>query len=136
MCLEGNYCTDVVERTTKWQGKIGLLLISDYGYATGGGNTTDRTTCLNTFLYSWNKDNVSDCKNNNWQLNSSSWQWSLIASPFSSDNATVYDISYAGHIGWFHVSNNIAVYPSVYLKSSVKIASGDGTKDNAFVLTE
>ena len=44
ICSSGNYCNDTVERTTKWTGKVGLMYPSDYGYATSGGDTTDRAT--------------------------------------------------------------------------------------------
>ena len=40
-------------RPTYWVGKIGLMYPSDYGYATGGGVTTDRTTCLEYQLKDW-----------------------------------------------------------------------------------
>ena len=39
-----------------------------------------------------------------------------------------------GHIGADIVSRNGNISPSVYLSSSVRIISGDGTKDNAYVL--
>ena len=62
ICSSGTYCNDKVERATTWTGKVGLMYPSDYGYATSGGSTTDRATCLNTVLYSWDGSSVSDCK--------------------------------------------------------------------------
>ena len=41
---------------------------SDYGYATSGGSTSNRTSCLNSELYNW--DSASDCYNNDWLYNS------------------------------------------------------------------
>ena len=38
-------------RPTTLPGKIGLMYPSDYGYATSGGSTTDRATCLAKELY-------------------------------------------------------------------------------------
>ena len=38
---------------TTWTGKVGLMYPSDYGYATSGGSTTDRATCLAKEIYSW-----------------------------------------------------------------------------------
>ena len=51
-------------RPTEWQGKIGLMYTSDYGYATSGGSTSTRTSCLAKELYNWDSNSYSDCKNN------------------------------------------------------------------------
>ena len=51
ICTSGAYCNDTVTRTTTWNGKIGLMYPSDYGYATSGGSTSNRTSCLNKELY-------------------------------------------------------------------------------------
>ena len=42
-------------RPTAWQGKVGLMYPSDYGYATSGGTSMNRTSCLATILYNWDK---------------------------------------------------------------------------------
>ena len=31
-------CSDTVQRTTTWRGKVGLMYPSDFGYATDGGD--------------------------------------------------------------------------------------------------
>ena len=51
-------------RPTEWIGSIGLMYPSDYGYATSGGSTTNRESCLAKELYNWNSSSFSDCKNN------------------------------------------------------------------------
>ena len=44
-----------------WQGKIGLIYPSDYGFATSGENNENRKDCLNKFLYkNWNDSNCYD----------------------------------------------------------------------------
>ena len=40
-------------RPTTWTGKIALMYPSDYGYATAGGTTTNRASCLAKELYNW-----------------------------------------------------------------------------------
>ena len=40
-------------RPTTWTGKIALMYPSDYGYATAGGTTTNRESCLAKELYNW-----------------------------------------------------------------------------------
>jgi len=42
ICSSGDYCTDQVLRTVAWNGNVGLMYPSDYGYATSGGDTTNR----------------------------------------------------------------------------------------------
>src|SRR5699024_7966684 len=69
-------------RSTEWTGKIALMYPSDYGYATSGGTTTNRESCLAKELYNWSSSSYSDCKNNDYLYNSRSIQWTL--TPFSS----------------------------------------------------
>ena len=44
--------------------KVGLMYPSDYGYATVGGTTTNKSSCRAKELYNWNSSSHSDCKNN------------------------------------------------------------------------
>ena len=62
ICTSGDWCSDTVTRTTTWNGKIGLMYPSDYGYATSGGSTSPRTSCINKELLNWRE--ASDCYNN------------------------------------------------------------------------
>ena len=78
-------------RPTEWQGKVGLMYPSDYGYATSGGSTSNRTSCLNKELYNWDSSSYSDCKNNDWLYDSSTVQWTL--APYSSDSYHVFYVS-------------------------------------------
>ena len=128
----GKLCNDTVERTTTWTGKVGLMYPSDYGYATSGSSTTDRSACLNKDLYNWDDDNVSDCYNNDWLFNSG-YQWTL--SPFASSYNANYVFSVYS-LGSVHnnISYNCSVRPVVYLKSNVLISSGTGSQDDPFVL--
>ena len=67
ICTSGDWCSDTVTRTTTWNGKIGLMYPSDYGYATSGGSTSPRTSCINKELLNWRE--ASDCYNNDWLYN-------------------------------------------------------------------
>ena len=119
------------ERGTEWTGKIGLMYPSDYGYATSGGDTTDRTSCLATPLYSWNSPGYSYCKNNDW-LFTGKYQWTL--TPISSSSSSVFDVYNTGYVN-NGASSSGAVRPSVYLKSNIAISGGDGSIDFPYVLT-
>ena len=131
ICSSGNYCNDTIERTTTWTGKVGLMYPSDYGYATSGGSTTDKTTCLNTYLNGWSS--VSDCINNDWLFNSS-YQWTLSPYASSSFAYNAFIVSISGGVVNFYASHNYGVRPVVYLTSNVEIQSGDGSSGNPFIL--
>ena len=134
ICSSGTYCNDTVERTTTWTGKVGLMYPSDYGYATSGGDTTDRATCLNTVLYSWDGSSVSDCKNNNWLFNSS-YQWTLSPYAYSSRASIAFGVNSDGRVDSYSAYHGDGVRPVVYLSSNVGVQSGDGSRGNPFILS-
>ncbi len=84
-------------RSTSWTGKVGLMYPSDYGYATSGGTTTNRASCLSKEMYNWDDSSVSDCKNNDWMYNSNIWQWTI--SPRADDSNYVFFVCGAGCVG-------------------------------------
>ena len=118
--------------STSWIGKVGLMYPSDYGYATSGGSSTNRNSCLAKELYNWDSSGYSDCKNNDWMYNSNIWQWTM--SPRADDSYYVFYVDDAGFVG-----NSIANYayagrPVVYLKSTIKVISGSGTTSSPYIL--
>ena len=134
ICSSGTYCNDSEIRTTSWIGKVALMYPSDYGYATVGGTTTNKETCLNTSLYSWSGSGVSDCKNNSW-LKPSSWTWTLSPRASSSSAHSVFYVYDNGSVYDNHVSDTGAVRPAFFLQSSITIADGDGSSDMPYKLT-
>ena len=134
ICLSGTFCNDTVERTTTWKGLVGLMYPSDYGYATSGGSTTDRATCLNKELYNWSDSSVSDCKNNDWLYNSSSNQWTISPSASSSVARYAFRVYSRGYVDNTSAYDGNAVLPVVYLSSNVGVQSGDGSRGNPFIL--
>ena len=117
-------------RPTEWTGQIGLMYPSDYGYATSGGSTTDRASCLAKELYNW--DSVSDCYNNDWLYDSSNHQWTL--TPTSDLSLNVFLLRSA--LGYSSARNTyFAVSPVLYLSFNVKISGGDGSKNSPFELS-
>ena len=117
-------------RPTEWTGQIGLMYPSDYGYATSGGSSVNRASCLAKELYNW--DSVSDCYNNDWLYDSSNHQWTL--TPYSAYSTLVFSLS-------SYVSNSTvndtdtAVSPALYLSSNVRISGGTGEKSDPFTLS-
>lgn len=134
ICSSSDSCNDTVTRTTLWTGKVGLMYPSDYGYATGGGSTTSRATCLNTDLSNWGS--YSDCYNNNWiflyLINS--WQLTLTPKALSDAAFRVFVVNGTGAVRIAVASSANIVRPVVYLKNNVKISGGDGSSSNPFVL--
>ena len=120
-------------RSTSWIGKVGLMYPSDYGYATSGGTTTNRASCLAEEMYSWGDSSVSDCKNNDWMYNSSNRQWTI--TPRQDLTGTVFSVSSAGYV-YYNGSAyiNYGVRPVVHLKSTIKVISGSGTKESPYIL--
>ena len=115
-------------RPTEWPGKVGLMYPSDYGYATSGGSTSNRTSCLAKELYNWN--GASDCKNNDWLLDSNNWQWTI--APYSSNSDYVFLVISPGSVHYYYAGGYYAVRPSVYLIPSTSILGGEGTLENPY----
>ena len=135
-CTSGERCTDTIERTTSWIGKVALMYPSDYGYATSGGNTSNRTSCLNKELSSWGDswNNSTDCTNNNWLKTSDNFVSLLTPHTSSSSNAYYASIYPGGSLNANFGYYSAIVYPSVYLISSVSILSGEGTPENPYTI--
>ena len=125
-CKDGTYCNDLIIRTTKWTGYIGLPYITDWAYA------SSESVC-ETNMEAKDSSNNYICKNNNWmQRGSDTWYLSP-------------DVSYGNaRDAWRVVGDDIAssrfasvphaVAPSTYLKSNVIIESGNGSSTNPYKL--
>lgn len=119
-------------RPTIWTGKIGLMYPSDYGYATSGGQTRDRATCLANALYDWYDSSISDCTSNDYLFKSSYHQWTL--APGSS---LAYDVLVAysrGTVFGRDANNSYGVRPALFLKSSISISGGTGSSKEPYQL--
>ena len=125
--------TVYTDRPTTWTGKIALMYPSDYGYATAGGTTTNRESCLAKELYNWDGSGVSDCKNNDYLFKSAYTQWTL--APRSSNFNGAFYVRTEGYLVNNHVSNTYGVRPAAYLKSSISLSSvGDGSSTSPYQL--
>jgi len=143
------------DEISAWTGKVGLIYASDYGYATSGGTTANRTTCLQTALNNWKNSDVSDCKDNNYLYKSSHVQWLLNLYGDARD-LNVLNIDIRGKVSdtaKFTTSTstkikyeplepvvlpnnqNVNVYPSLYLKSNISISAGTGSSGDPYQLS-
>ena len=112
---------------------IGLLSPSDYGYGTSGG-TTGRNNCFTTALYSWNLN--QECGNSDWLKPNSNiqWTWTITARTFNASYVLLLDSN--GQVHRSHSKDARNVFPSLYLKTNVKILNDgqDGSAEKPFNL--
>ena len=118
--------------STSWIGKVGLMYPSDYGYATSGGSSTNRNSCLAKELYNWDSSGYSDCKNNDWMYNGNIWQWTM--SPRAASSSYVFYVDGTGYVHNSYANDTFAGRPVVYLKSTIKVISGSGTTSSPYIL--
>ena len=120
-------------RPTTWTGKIGLMYPSDYGYATSGGTTKDRATCLAKELYNW--VDFSDCYENDYLLDVKNWQWTL--APYSAYAYGVFGVYWHGYVRYSNLNARPAreVHPVLFLKSNIQVDKGTGAKSNPYTLS-
>jgi len=129
ICSDGEFCTDTLTRTLTWQGKVGLVYPSDYGYATSGGSAANRTTCLTSSMSTW----VPDCSENNWMNKNTN---TLTISPLATEKHaySIFIIGTQGTMASSVATTPRAALPTIYLKSNLKIISGNGTLNTPFSL--
>ena len=113
-----------------WVGELGLMYVSDYGYASSNCN---------------NSTNLESCNNQNWLNNIISLNtnypdsWTITASledyyrrtvsSFYVNNQGVSDMYVCG------MDSGKQIFPTLYLKSNVLITGGDGTSTNPYKLS-
>lgn len=107
---DGNATTSV--------GKVGLMYLSDYGYAAD-------PECWNKSLNSYN----TVARNKNWLI-LGSYQWTIAHS--ISQRLSAYAISGAGRLDNALSGNAYAVRPVFYLNSDITYVSGTGTSSDPY----
>ena len=119
-------------RATTWTGKVGLIYASDYGYASTNAECRNNMRAGVTYVNgTWDYSNGL-CKNDNWLFKLNVWYWTL--SPSSSDSNGVFNVYRDGAVNRSSVYDANRIFPSVYLKSNIKILSGEGTKTDPYIL--
>ena len=121
--------TDIAK--TEWIGPVGLIYLSDYGYASTDSECRSDLRAGVTYIDgTWNYSNAK-CKNNNW-LYKSSYYWTT--SPRSGDSDIVFSVYSSGNADSYTAYNAYGVWPALYLKSNILIESGDGSSSNPYIL--
>ena len=112
-----------------WEGTIGLMYPSDYGYASSGSSET----CNNTEMYGWGVEPaLTECAENSWLFDSSYMNWTI--TPHSEGSALTFGVFLTGIVYNYRVERSDAVRPVLYLKSNTKIVGGQGTYNEPYLL--
>ena len=124
-----------------WDGMVGLMYPSDYGYAAGN-------TCVTgTDLYNYD----GGCKNKDWlwMITSSDYsngaEWLMLprlGGNFSNDvfsvksTGYVFPVNSTGYADYYNSARSVySARPVFYLNSSASISSGDGTSTAPYILS-
>ena len=117
-------------RPLYWDGMVGLMYPSDYGYAAGN-------TCV-TGTDPYNYD--GGCKNKDWLWMTTSsdynngYEW--LMSPYSGFSSSAFFVNSSGHVGInSYVSGAVSARPVFYLSSSASISEGEGTETDPYILS-
>ena len=106
---------------------------SDYLYATSGGTTTNRATCLNTSGGLWGNSNVSDCRNNDWFFEER-MTWTISPCTDTTFAYRIFTLYESGNVENGRSYYKALVKPVVFLKSSISITGGTGTQADPYTL--
>lgn len=112
--------------TVTWTGKVGLVAAYEYLFASSGEGCADVIGTYQHFDASCGKTNYE------W-LNTGDVSWTVTPVAGSSNNHLQY-LLWLDRIECLPLPNTRPVLPAVILKSSVKIVSGNGTKNNPYIL--
>ena len=110
-----------------WVGKLGLMYVSDYGYASAN--------CETKALYSssGSSNDLRACNDTNWLYNIKTSEWLLPQD--SSYSYLAFNVRSDGYVGYRSVDSlQFAVRPVLYLTSAVQIAGGNGTSSSPYTL--
>ena len=109
-----------------WVGKVGLMYVSDYGYAS--------SNCENKRIHDTNSssNDIRACNTTNWLFKSIN-EWILPQNASYSSNA--FRVASSGLVGGSFVYNaQYAVRPVLYLTSFTQITGGEGTSSSPYTL--
>ena len=114
-------------RPLYWDGNIGLMYPSDYGYAAGNA-------CVIGTNLSHYGNFDGGCKNTDWLFNNKS-EW--LMSPYSSHSIYAFPLFSLGYIDddTNNANNTFSIRPAFYLKPNTSITSGDGSSTNPYLIT-
>ena len=112
-------------RSNNWIGIIGLIYVSDYGYAS--------INCETKWISDDNAENdLRSCNSTNWLYNYLSREWLIVTT--SSTSSGVFSVSNGEIVSFKYNYSAPTVRPTLYLLSNVKITGGSGTSSDPYTL--
>lgn len=114
------------ERSSYWQGNVGLITASDFGYAVGGDV---RSTCLSTTPYNYSQNN---CYTNDWFFKG--YQWLITYR--SGYNDRIFLIGPTGMVSDDFYTSARSVQPVLYLNTNLYVSGGTGTDLDPYKITD
>ena len=112
-------------RPTSYEGKVGLMYPSDYGYSVLASDCV-RATNLSSY-------NNVNCGGKSW-LSGKGYEWTL--TPNSSNSSIVFYVSSSAYLSFTNANNGYATRPSIYLKSDILKLMGNGSYETPYIIIE
>ena len=114
------------ENSTKWDGKVALVTISEYIRS-----NSNKSSCDSISL---NNSNYSICVSTGWMNTTTvSYWWTL--SPTTRSSYDAFFVYSTGVVAYSSVQGNRAVRPTLYLSSDIKITGGTGTSSDPYEIS-
>ena len=113
--------TNTTDNATTYSAKIGLMYVSDYGFAA----SPDAWTLT---MSSYNNTTAT---NNNWMY-MGLYEWTI--SRYADNSGSAFGVSIDGGVHSYYVDNNYGVRASFNLESSVSYVSGSGSMSDPIVI--
>ena len=118
--------TNTTDNATEYSAKIGLMYVSDYGFA---ADPSAWTTTLNNYGRSVNGSTVGSL---NWMHNGGSNEWTITR--VSDDATAVSCVHFDVYVTALYAASLHAVRPAFYLNSTVKFVQGLGTLEAPIII--
>ena len=113
--------TNTTDNATTYSAKIGLMYVSDYGFAASPDAWTLTMSSYNN----------TTAKNNNWMY-MGLYEWTI--SRYAGGSSSAFNVGYDGDVGNDRVNGNRGVRASFSLESSVSYVSGSGSMSDPIVI--
>ena len=127
-CSSDSLCTIKPYTWTKsMPAKIGLMYVHDIDYAYTGGNPSSFENVKNSWIH-FQKDGYNSSPTSEWLITH------LGPANVTNPSADAWRITNEGKLGNLNHGTAFGIRPTFYLSSEIKIASGEGTKSNPYII--
>ena len=133
-CTNGENCYYAEGTSNNWVGKIGLIYVSDYGYATE--NCENKEFRMNKEPSGADREKVSRfvayCDITNWLYSSDGTGNTITTTTFDGYAVKVWEYGFSS-VDPVDIGAVVSqTRPTIYLKSTIKLLDGDGTSSNPY----